>query len=1754
MSFGRSRQQERVRRLATTETTKRPRLLLRSLDDAALRRLAQAGIEVVESVDGFEIYAPYALFDLRSLLLLIDETPAKDEVDVLPYADYIHWQKGLDASISIDSEIINHRDRLCFGVGHQLRSEKLVRDVPDTVWRKTLAVAKKFGLSPEAMWIASFQLVLAHAADREAVRLCISHPGRPIEEIANALGLYGWSSDAPTTALEKPAKDVWQKIDKLLETAREHDVPPLDFAKWPGWPFAFAFISADRAQLPDFLSGSEETSPVALSIWWSSTCARLYLELREAPWPPGFADLLFDRLLASFTAALDNPGKPIGYSYRLGDAEMARLAAPPQALLPAEFVPFPKRVLDCARNHPEAVALIEPGRHLNYATLAIKIDTAAAALAGYGIGKGETVGLWMEQSLDAIIALLSIQRCGACAAILDATIPPTRIPQMLRSVGAVLCVSNLESIDGVRRITWDELVDRSTDGTWSPPALMSRDLAHILFTSGTTGTAKPVVISHGALDIYRSGILSRLPLQECTSFLLVSPLAVDLGYTMLIPALVAGKSLAVVPPAVARDAHALTAFANKIGIDALKITPTHLRALIQSNPGFLPRRLLVTGGEPLSSALVEQLRKLGDFWIANHYGPTETTVGVASTLLDTDASGDIPLGPPLPHCEAHLLDDRLKHVGFYELGELYLGGKQLAYGYAGDATATAMNFLPDISSAPDRSGRMYRTGDLARREPDGTLRFAGRLHDMLMKRHGRRIDTLEIANELVSLPEIVDAAVVLRKDGDQERLDSYLIPARYAVTSEEDEAALIRDWRAVFDVSHGRHETVASNAFVTYGWNSSYDGEPLPVEEVREHIDATVARLVSYEPKRVLDFGCGTGSIVRALAPYCETYVALDPSPVMLEAAQTQWHRMGGGDRVRFLVGGIEALDNMGDEAFDLIVVNSVIQYFPSLGYLRNVLRALRARLTPQGRIFFGDVRDFGLLDAFHASVIKYRFGTEETPEQLASRVVKAVEDELEFVLSPAAFQRLGEEMGLYAESLLKRGHAQNELNKFRYDVLLHCSAEFEVMTETPVPTDCHLTFERELHAANAAPRILTGIPNRRVMDELAMLAGWRGQRDAVEEAKAAQHAVDPEELHRIADNAGVNLRLMPSPVVGRIDAVIGGDSNRPLARTLPYTGAEANEPLRGVANERMRQRIRDVLCGHLPPHQIPDTLTFLSELPQGAGGKVDTARLPSPWVRGACAPKRPPKAGDEAEVLTVLREMLRSQALGPDDDFFVMGGHSLLAIQALVRLRERTGRAPPLRAFFEGATSAAALARLMEWEEKEPTPVIGINNDGSTVTRAEHRLLAEAEPDHPAFTIGFAVTAEGPFDKDAFETALNTVAERHETWRSSYRLVDGKWRRTTADAVRIPIEWRDLTGFGSDAENVATREAKHLKMSRFNLFRGPLVRSMVMRLAPDRHAIVLVVHHIISDGWSTAILARELSDTYHAARNGTRREPVAAADYARIAAAERPPSEEDLDAWRRLLQDVQRELPLPTIFPRPASHNRSGTSIGVELDAATVASAKDLGRQEGATLFMVLAAAYGIALARLANVKTLTIGTPIAMRRTEAQERMLGCFINLLAIPLRIQAGDTFRDVVRIAKNATLAAFELSDIGFSDVVAALGETQDGPRPPLFQTMIELANMPSSTLDLEGLTISELPFDHATSEFELNLILHETGDGAAGWLIYRTALFDRSAAETIFALFRDTLAAGIGRPDKGLPMNSAIQVSDVSFFQTPSER
>jgi amino acid adenylation domain-containing protein len=431
-----------------------------------------------------------------------------------------------------------------------------------------------------------------------------------------------------------------------------------------------------------------------------------------------------------------------------------------------------------AARTPDAIAVRCEGATLSYRELDELANAVALRLRALGSAAEARVGLCTERSLAMVVGLLAALKAGAAYVPIDPKFPPERIDEILRDSGASVLLTTGELAASLERPGRSLLVLDCVERAVSPPSLRAseRSLAYLIYTSGSTGRPKGVAVEHGQLLAYLDGVFARLPLAEVASFALVSTVAADLGHTSLFGALCSGRTLHVVSTERTFDPDAFAELMHREQVDALKIVPTHLTALLEAaEPArVLPRRCLIVGGEAANPSLIARIRQLAPGCaIVNHYGPTETTVGALTYRVEAATSDPLPIGRPLASARAYVLGDDRDLLPIGGAGELYIGGASVARGYHDRPGLTAERFVPDpFASSP--GARLYRTGDRARVRDDGEIEFLGRV-DHQLKVRGNRVELGEIEARLRSLPDVRDAVVVARVDGGATRLVGYVV-------------------------------------------------------------------------------------------------------------------------------------------------------------------------------------------------------------------------------------------------------------------------------------------------------------------------------------------------------------------------------------------------------------------------------------------------------------------------------------------------------------------------------------------------------------------------------------------------------------------------------------------------------------------------------------------------------------------------------------------------------------------------------------------------------------------------------------------------------------------------------------------------------------------------------------------------------------------------------------------------------------------
>ncbi len=1468
---------------------------------------------------------------------------------------------------------------------------------------------------------------------------------------------------------------------------------------------------------------------------------------------------------------------------------------------------------------PEAVALAWDGGALSYAALARSAAGIARQLARRGIGPEDRVGLCAERSPELVAGILGIVAAGAAYVPLDPSYPPERLAWMAADAGLAVC---LATPSGAGALPAGEALPLTLGGDGSHPQEQARAepghgsgerLLYAMYTSGSTGRPKGVAVPHRAVArlVLGEGVARFGPGE---TLLLFAPASFDASTLEVWGALLTGARLAVAPPGALSLAELGGAIARQ-GVTLLWLTAGLFHRFADAGLADLAGvRQLLAGGEALSTPRVRRaLAELPETRLINGYGPTENTTFTCCGPVLEPPRGTVPLGRPIAGTTIRVLDAGGRPVPVGVPGELCTGGDGLARGYLGQPGLTAERFVPGGGGA-----RLYRTGDLVRWLADGRLELLGRL-DGQLKVRGFRIEPEEIEAQLAGHPAVAGCAVAAWEPipGDL-RLAAYVVPAAAADGSEG--GAQVAQWEELFDDLYERDDldggecrergeaADADPTFNTVGWVSSYTGEPLPAGEMREWLADTVDRLLALHPRRVLEIGCGTGMLLFRLAPGCELYCGTDLSQRALDYVATEIERRPGGmPQVRLLHRPADRFHDLAaglaEGGFDLVILNSVVQYFPDAAYLAKVLEGAVQALAPGGAVFLGDLRSLSLLPAFYASVELATSPGDLLLARLRSRVAAAARQEEELALDPSFFAALRRRLPAISrvEVHPKRGRARNELTAFRYQVVLRTGAGDDGCPAPEAPT---IDGRREppslevlagrLARERPARLLLTGLPNARVAaaaEAVRLLSGApeEGPPSAVAMVEiaaraeiAARGALDPQALCDLAEALGyaVELGWSAPGAEGRFEAAlvrrdVGGPSPtvllpEPAVREEDPAEADvparwANRPLAARAMRRLVPWLRSWLGERLPAHMVPSAWVVLEELPLNPAGKVDRRRLPLPEESrlGAAAPEAP-RTPIEERLASIWAEVLGLGRVGPGEDFFELGGHSLLAVQVISRVRAELAVEIPLRALFEHPTVAGLAAEVetrlgTAGEPGEPPLVplpLAARSGPLPLSFAQERLwlLDRLEPGSAAYNMPLAVRLAGDLDVAALARALAEIVRRHEPLRTTFpEGADGPVQAVApampAALVSLPVA--DLSGLpeerrGHEARRVAAAEAQRP----FDLARGPLFRPLLLQLAAREHRLIATQHHIASDGWSMGIFAREMAALYAAFRGGLPSplpEPtIAYADWAswqrRLLAG--PAGARQREYWRARLAGAPELLELPTEGPRPAVQGHRGGLRARRLPAELSAGVRRLAVSAGATPFLAVLAAWKGLLCRVTGQLDLVVGVPVAGRTRREVEGLIGFFLNTLALRTDLAGDPGFGELLGRVRETALGAFAHADLPFERLIEELQPARDLARSPLFQVMvngIDFEAAGAGALRVPGLEMEVVTGAEPAAKFDLEVYAREELGRIVLEVVWDRDLFGAVEVERWLEEVEAVTAAGVAEP--GRPLSEIVLVA-----------
>ncbi|WP_433479115.1 amino acid adenylation domain-containing protein [Spirillospora sp. CA-142024] len=1729
---------------------------------------------------------------VTSLLDSYTDAAAEAARPVPPFRAFLDWVNGRDRAAAVDAwrraldgfdEPALVRPGLVDKPADLTGTGEVHRALPADLAERLDEVAREQGVTPGTLFETAWGMVLMGLTGRDDVVFGASVSGRhpDVDGVESVVGLLfntvpvrvqAGPADALTTVLDRVQAAQSELFDHsfvaLADVQRATGLGTLFdtlfvFQNFPGMPTGRGFGPDGALRVTGREVRDATHYPITMVVEPGTSLRVMY---RGDAFTEAEAERITDRYVQVLRQLTENPGSPCHrVDLLVPDEHDRRRRDWDEAWHPVPELTVAELLAERAAEQPEDLALVSlPDVRLTYGELNAEVNRLARLLLANGAGPEKVVALALPRSAQMVVALFAVLRTGAAYLPLELDYPADRLDYMLQDAaptclvshrdiaagltcsGTILALDDPETATALAAQPGADLEPDELPG-FSPgtPGRLDHP-AYVIYTSGSTGRPKGVVTPYRGLtnmqfnhraNIFDPVVASagrRLRIAHTVSF------SFDMSWEELLW-LIEGHEVHVCDEDLRRDAEALTAYLRQHRIDVINVTPTYAQQLLDEGllDGEHRPPLVLLGGEAVPASVWDRLAQADGVLGYNLYGPTEYTINTLGGGTEDSATPTV--GRPIWNTRGHVLDAWLRPVPPGAPGELYIAGAGLARGYLGRADLTAERFVAD----PFSGGRMYRTGDLVRVRDDGNIDFLGRTDDQV-KIRGYRVELEEIETALAAEPGVGQAAVVAAETDvpGVRRLVGYVVPdgSREGAADEQ-----LAEWRQIYDAEYTEVGTVVHNEEFA-GWDSSYDGTPIPLDDMREWRETTVERIRELDPGRVLEIGVGAGLLLTRLAPESEEYWGTDFSEPVIAKLRAD---LGADSAVRLSCRPAHDIGGLPENHFDTIVINSVVQYFPGAAYLQDVIGKAMRLLAPGGALFIGDVRDLRTVRCLHAAIRLGRGGGD------LEAVDRAVRMEKELLLDPAFFAAL-DGPGC-VDVLTRRGTHHNELTRHRYDVVLHKDAP-------PAPVAPVVDWDRlddfisrpgtgqkqaigatadEAHAVLPALRALRdgaspeemrgaspagsggvlrvrGIPDPRLSGEVAALRMLRDGASADEAREAlfsSPEGIEPETFYSLFPG----VVLTPSAETGCYDAVFGGGAAFLPAEPGRAPASYANNPVAARDHGVLAARVRESLKTRLPGYMVPSAIMTLDALPLTVNGKLDRRALPDPGRDGPRRTGRPPRTPVERLLCTLFAEVLDAPGAGIDDDFFDLGGHSLLATRLVGRARAVLGTELAIRDLFEAPTVAELAGRLHRGAGAEPRPVLEPRERPGRVplSSAQRRLwmldqlLREDDGPRDGYHLPLAVRLRGRLDLAALEAAIADVTARHESLRTVFAEHDGApyQRIIDPDDARPVLE-------------VATCAPEDVIARPFDLAKDIPLRVAVFPEGEDEHLLLAVFHHIAFDEWSFGPFARDVAEAYTARLDGAapawEPPPVQYADHAlwqrELLGDPLDPGSvhaRQLAHWTGALADLPEEIPLPVDRPRPGTVGQRGGTLTVDLPPGLSRRLGRAARDANASMFMVCQAAVAALLHRTGAGDDVPLGSPVAGRTEEAARDLVGFFVNTLVLRADLSGDPTFAEVLARVREAALSGLANQDLPFEAVVEALRPRRVPGRNPLFQVMVGYENQGVGDVRFPGLEQREALFGPGAAKFDLDFIFREGPDGLRLIVDYSADLFDRGTAAAL---------------------------------------
>ncbi|WP_432402977.1 condensation domain-containing protein [Wukongibacter sp. M2B1] len=534
-----------------------------------------------------------------------------------------------------------------------------------------------------------------------------------------------------------------------------------------------------------------------------------------------------------------------------------------------------------------------------------------------------------------------------------------------------------------------------------------------------------------------------------------------------------------------------------------------------------------------------------------------------------------------------------------------------------------------------------------------------------------------------------------------------------------------------------------------------------------------------------------------------------------------------------------------------------------------------------------------------------------------------------------------------------------------------------------------------------------------------------------------------------------------------------------------------------------------------------------------------------------------------EKQLAQIWSGVLDNSEFGLEDDFFDLGGNSIMGMQIINRIKERLGVEIDFEDMYDYSTISELAEYIASFGETQKEIAVADNTDKlckiprtefMDISYSQERMLYiyYQEPEASFYNMPASILLTGNLEIKALKEAINELVRRHEILRTIYGLKDNTPYQQILEYKELNIEVLDLTEFNEEAKEIKIKEISDREMLRpFNLTKDISFRAKILKLNDKEHILLVQMHHIAADGWSIGIFLNEISKVYNALASKTKPElckiPLQYADYAswQRKQIEGEIGKKQLEYWLKRLENASKYLAFPTDFSRPEESSYKGKTLKFDIGSDLVNKIKTYCKQEQVTLFMFLIAAYNILLYRYSNQEDICVGIPIANRQSSELENLMGYFANTLVIRTTIDGDETIEKYLKAVKKLAIEAFQNQDIPFETVVQNIGSSRDTSYSPVFQYAFALQNAPRKTLDLKNLEVEFLDTQYQSSKFDMSLSIYEEDSILKGMFEYSTELFRHETIEKLAKHYKNLLRSIISKPENTLNKLSMLSEDEI---------